>query len=342
MPLYLDRHDFGGTDWASISREDLLEAHRCDLGVQEKYGVSYLTYWWHLGAKTAFCLVEAPSPDAAVEVHRVGHGNVPNKIIEVDWQTLEGFLGRVKLPPPEALHEDVAFRTIVYTRIEDPSNEAPVDSAKRALLDALNGRGGNQVGDDSEHLVGCFPSVYGALECALATQQQFVPIAALFQHWPLSICIGVSAGEPVMTHVGIFGDVVDGARDLCAQALPGEILVSKTVRDFCAGKGFAFKEFGRNGQGSRDSGPVYALVGRDELTAMTRQSAPLAFSPDSLTSREVEVLQLVALGKTNQEIAGQLVISLNTVATHVRNILDKTDSSNRAEAACYAIRQNLL
>jgi len=63
--------------------------------------------------------------------------------------------------------------------------------------------------------------------------------------------------------------------------------------------------------------------------------------PDGLTRREVEVLRLVASGKSNQEIAEELFISLRTVANHVTNILGKINASNRTEAAIYAARQGL-
>ena len=63
--------------------------------------------------------------------------------------------------------------------------------------------------------------------------------------------------------------------------------------------------------------------------------------PDNLTAREVEVLRLLAIGRTNKDVALVLSISLNTVATHVRNILNKTQCANRTEAATYAIRHGL-
>jgi DNA-binding NarL/FixJ family response regulator len=47
------------------------------------------------------------------------------------------------------------------------------------------------------------------------------------------------------------------------------------------------------------------------------------------------------VGKSNREIADALCISLNTVATHVRNILTKTSTANRTEAAAYALRRGL-
>lgn len=63
--------------------------------------------------------------------------------------------------------------------------------------------------------------------------------------------------------------------------------------------------------------------------------------PDDLTAREVEVLRLLAIGRTNKDVSLVLSISLNTVATHVRNILNKTQCANRTEAATYAIRNGL-
>jgi DNA-binding CsgD family transcriptional regulator len=62
---------------------------------------------------------------------------------------------------------------------------------------------------------------------------------------------------------------------------------------------------------------------------------------DDLTSRELEVLGLIAIGRSNADIALVLEISLNTVATHVRNILSKTGCANRTEAAAYAMRRGL-
>jgi DNA-binding CsgD family transcriptional regulator len=58
--------------------------------------------------------------------------------------------------------------------------------------------------------------------------------------------------------------------------------------------------------------------------------------PDGLSEREVEVLRLVSTGKTNQQIADDLVISLNTVFRHVSSIFNKTGAANRTEAANYA------
>ncbi len=61
-----------------------------------------------------------------------------------------------------------------------------------------------------------------------------------------------------------------------------------------------------------------------------------------LTDRELEVLRLVAQGKSNRDVAGQLFISENTVKNHVRNILEKLHLHSRMEAVVYAVREKLL
>jgi len=61
-----------------------------------------------------------------------------------------------------------------------------------------------------------------------------------------------------------------------------------------------------------------------------------------LTERELEVLQLIGNGKTNQEIADTLFIGIKTVKTHVSNILSKLEVADRTQAAIYANRNNLV
>jgi len=85
----------------------------------------------------------------------------------------------------------------------------------------------------------------------------------------------------------------------------------------------------------------------ERLTACLSQTVtplpPATLSSlDDLSQRKVEVLRLLAAGRSNRDIADALYISLNTVATHVRNILTKTGTANRTEAAAYTLRHGLL
>jgi DNA-binding NarL/FixJ family response regulator len=64
--------------------------------------------------------------------------------------------------------------------------------------------------------------------------------------------------------------------------------------------------------------------------------------PDGLTPREAEVLRLVAIGRTNQEIADELVLSLRTVEHHLTNVYGKTAMRRKPEAAAYALMHGLV
>jgi len=91
---------------------------------------------------------------------------------------------------------------------------------------------------------------------------------------------------------------------------------------------------------AKDLGMPPLLARVEELaSSIGEPSAPVY--PEGLTQREVEVLRLVAAGKTDREIAEELIIAIRTVTTHVGNILNKTGASNRAEAASFATRHGL-
>ena len=72
------------------------------------------------------------------------------------------------------------------------------------------------------------------------------------------------------------------------------------------------------------------------------QSRPPKPTPEPLTTRELEVLGLLARGLDNQQIAEQLVIAKVTVRSHVSHILDKLHLANRVQATLYALREGLV
>ncbi len=81
---------------------------------------------------------------------------------------------------------------------------------------------------------------------------------------------------------------------------------------------------------------------QDRLTRLNSTTIPSARYPDGLAQREVEVLRLGALGKSNREIGEELVISEGTARRHVSNIYQKIGVNNRSEANSYALREGLL
>ena len=79
---------------------------------------------------------------------------------------------------------------------------------------------------------------------------------------------------------------------------------------------------------------------KDLTTRVEKESVEKANA--DLSPREGEVLQLIAEGATNKEIADSLFISENTVKTHLRNIMEKLHLANRSQAAAYAVKRGLV
>jgi hypothetical protein len=79
VPLFMDVHDVPG----GVAMDDVAKAHIADLEAQDEFDVRYLRYWVDESAGRIFCLVEAPSGDAAAAVHRQAHGLVADHIYRV-------------------------------------------------------------------------------------------------------------------------------------------------------------------------------------------------------------------------------------------------------------------
>ena len=79
MPLYMDVHSIDG----GVDAADVAQAHRADLQAEGQHDVRYLRYWVDEQQGKVFCLVEAPSPEAAATVHREAHGLLADDIFQV-------------------------------------------------------------------------------------------------------------------------------------------------------------------------------------------------------------------------------------------------------------------
>ena len=79
MPLYMDEH----RNMAGVKKEAVAEAHAKDLAVEGKHGVHYKQYWVDEKQGKIYCLVEAPSAEAAAKVHKEAHGLLADEIHEV-------------------------------------------------------------------------------------------------------------------------------------------------------------------------------------------------------------------------------------------------------------------
>lgn len=258
MPLYMDIHhlDDGTTP------EDVARAHAKDMETQKKYGVEYSKYWVNETGKKVFCLAHAPNAEAAVQVHREAHGLMPDKIIEVQPELAEGFLGGVEtnasgavvFPGGGADARDPGIRTVLFTDVVNSTTltQSLGDEAALAILgihdtivrDALTALGGREVKHTGDGIMASFVSAAGAVRCAIQIQRELEKHAQKNPKHPLEVRVGAAAGEPVEQNNDLFGSTVQLAARLCAHARPRQILVSNAIAELCIGKGLSFEDVG--------------------------------------------------------------------------------------------------
>jgi class 3 adenylate cyclase len=254
----MDIHEFRD----GITAEDLAKAHEADLAIQGKHGVNYLKYWVNESAGKAFCLVDAPNAEAACHVHRESHGIVAEKIIEVQPEVAEGFLGGVEtnaagaviFPGGGADARDPGVRTILFTDIVNSTilTQSLGDEAALTMLgvhdtivrNALSASGGREVKHTGDGIMASFVSAAGAIRCAIQIQRELDKHAQTNPESALKVRVGAAVGEPVEQNNDLFGSTVQLAARLCAHAQPKQILVSNAIPDLCIGKGLLFEELG--------------------------------------------------------------------------------------------------
>ena len=264
MPIFMDLHH----DLGDVTEDDILAAHRRDLEVQDKHGVQFLTYWFNSPDGHAFCLVSAPTMEAAIACHKESHGLVPHKMLEVDRPTVTQFMGdwtkyvpngaRVDGPGSEV---DTGLRAIMFTDLVGSTDMSSRQGDHRALevlrrhdevvREVLAATGGREVKHTGDGILASFTYVSRAIEAAVRIQSVFG--ADSQELAGISLRVGISAGEPVAESNDIFGAAVSMAARICAHASPGQVLVSSAVRDLSIGKRYTFV----------DRGPI-ALKGFDE------------------------------------------------------------------------------
>lgn len=256
MPIYLDIHRLEGP----LTPEQVAQAHAADMAVQAKHGVNYERYWFNQKQGKVFCLCHAPDAATAARVHQEAHGLIAEKVIEVDPDVLDGFMGGGEdSPSGEAMlaggqERDPGIRTILFTDLAGSTDMTQAlgddaaleqlrihDGIVREALIVCHGREIKHTGDG---ILASFVSAASAMRCAIRIQQQFAQQRAREGAYPLQVRVGAAAGEPVERNNDIFGTTVQLASRLCTQAAPGEIVVSSAVPELCGGKGLRFEELG--------------------------------------------------------------------------------------------------
>jgi class 3 adenylate cyclase len=268
MPIFMDRHDLAG-----MSAEDLAQAHKMDLEIQDQFGVKFMTYWFDDDRKTGFCLIDAPDAETAKRVHAASHGNVPEDVIAVDISAVEAFLGRITTAAHPS-NDDVggqgsAFRAVMFTdivgstemtaRLGDEQSVEMVrahDSIVRRSLKKLNGREIKHTGDG---LMASFDETAQSIECARSIQKDFETFNKSSPE-KLGLRIGLDAGEPVSDNSDLFGSTVQMAARLCAIAERDSIYVTNAVRAFAPGEVQVIERGSRDLKGFSQPIPVFEVV----------------------------------------------------------------------------------
>jgi class 3 adenylate cyclase len=242
--------------------EDIAKAHAKDMETQKKYGVEYTKYWVNETGKKVFCLAHAPNAEAAEQVHREAHGLMPEKIIEVEPDVAEVFLGGMEtnaagaviFPGGEADVRDPGIRTILFTDVVNSTTLTQLlgDEAALAVLgvhdtivrDALSALGGREIKHTGDGIMASFVSVAAAVRCAIQIQRELAKHAQKNSKHALKVRVGAAVGEPVEQNNDLFGSTVQLAARLCAHAQPEQILVSSAIAELCLGKGLSFEDLG--------------------------------------------------------------------------------------------------
>ncbi len=253
MPIYLDRHDE-----LDVTPDELYNAHLADIEAQDKYGVKYLSYWFDYNAHKAYCLVDAPSPEAAASVHAEAHGVMADKIIPVEPEELFKYMGggRVEEEPsfnPDGQNEQT-LRTIVFTDIVGSTDTAQRlgDDAAMELLKAhnrivrehLDSNRGREVKHTGDGIMASFSTVSEAIRCSLAVQDALGERNGDPSTQNLYVSIGLAAGEPIAEDEDLFGTAVNLAARVCDVAEAGDVLVTNVVKELSIGKNFEFEHVG--------------------------------------------------------------------------------------------------
>ena len=255
MPHFIDIHVLEGADGDAVAR-----AHAADVAVQDQFGVRYIKYWFNESRGKIFCLCDAPNAEAANQVHRSAHGMTAERIIEVDPDLAEGFLGGGTIAPsgavyfPESERCDPGVRTIVFTdivgstamtqRMGDQAAMAVLDVHDRIVRRALSMMKGREVKHLGDGIMAVFTSAFDAVRCASLIEMELGRHAAQNASEPVRIRIGIASGEPVERNGDFFGSAVQLAARLCAHAQPGQTLVSTAVIELCEGKEISFVDLG--------------------------------------------------------------------------------------------------
>lgn len=237
MPIYMDVHIVPG-----VTARAVAQAHSMDVLIQHEHACKCMTYWIDETRETVFCLIEAPDIGAVVEMHNKAHGLIPHKIIEVNSNVVESFLGRIYDPSDAVMQDglkvfkDPSLRILLVTKTIDPvllQHKLGPEKAKELLNNYnqivrknIEQFGGREVQHEGKGFIISFSSASQAVACALALHGEM----AEQDDASLGFKISINSGEPIQESNELFGDTVQLAKQMVSNPKEFRVALTSSVR----------------------------------------------------------------------------------------------------------------
>jgi class 3 adenylate cyclase len=141
---------------------------------------------------------------------------------------------------------DIVGSTEITSRFGDDAAMAMLRVHDRVVRAALLANRGAEIKHTGDGIMSAFLSAASAVRTACHIQSGLTDHNNSGPEFPVTVRVGISAGEPVEDNDDLFGSTVQLAARLCGQAEPGQILVSSVVAELCLGKGLKFVEAGHH------------------------------------------------------------------------------------------------
>jgi class 3 adenylate cyclase len=234
---------------------------------------------------------------------------------------------------------DIEESTVMMERLGDARWLELLRAYHAIVREQANKHGCVEVRSQGDGFMFASQSARRGTLCAISIQRVFAHYNETAGE-PILVRIGLHTGEVLKDKDDFFGKHVMLASRIANEARGGQILVSSLLKELTeSGGDFSF------GRGSEVH--LKGLSGNYRIHEVSWREGDAGPSADSgspranLTLREVEVLRLIAAGRTNAEISHELVLSGRTIARHITNIYDKIGARSKADATAYAIRHGL-
>ncbi|MFZ1313145.1 MAG: nickel-binding protein [Chitinophagaceae bacterium] len=240
MPIFMDLHIVPG-----VNAKDVAEAHSRDVYLEKDHNCKCLTYWIDETRGHVFCLIDAPNKETVYELHNRSHGLLPHKIIEVQNDFVESFLGRITDPESGQytntgllMLDDTSYRIIMSVNTTDSillhhqmgleGAVKKVEKQNTIIRDAIRKHGGKEALHEGRAIIGSFIAAENAVNCGLAIQEQMNGLP------DDSFSVQIHAGEPVAQTDELFGDTLQLLQWLGMLKRKEAIIITDGIKELIA------------------------------------------------------------------------------------------------------------